>query len=349
MSWREPVVLWSLLSCPLLVALAWFAKKRQTSRVDSATNPRTVNTLIVHGESRASRWKHAVFVLSLAALVTALAGPLYGSRTELLHRRGVYVVIALDFSKSMLARDVQPDRIKRAKAELARLLDELDGDRVGLVAFAGDTIEFPMTMDTAALQLFLRDIDPQDMPVGGTAIGRALTASERLLERSVPHESDENDPPSQAVILITDGEDHEGDPVEVAEEMAKKGIVVHTVAIGSRTGEPIPTYAPDGTWTGYQKDADGNVITTSLTAENEKTLQSIAKATGGSYHRAERGTIGIAAISDTLSKMKQQEQTARRVTVHEDRYALVLLISFLLAVLYGILPDAIGTKRTNES
>ena len=149
----------------------------------------------------------------------------------------VDVVIALDFSKSMLARDVGPNRIERAKAEIRRMLAALGGDRVGLVAFAGDTMEFPMTTDYPALELFLADLGPYDMPFGGTAIGRALTSAGRLLERSRA-----GDPPTrdgaaraaQVVVLITDGEDHEGDPVAAARELAERGIKVFVLGVGSR-------------------------------------------------------------------------------------------------------------------
>ncbi len=266
----------------------------------------------------------------------------------MLRKRGIDVVVALDFSKSMLARDVKPNRIERAKAELSRLLEELGGDRVGIVAFAGDTMQFPLTVDYDAVELFLRDLGPMDMPVGGTAIGRALIASKRLLDPS----NLDDDPASKhhirsrVVILLTDGEDHEGDPVEAAKKLHDDGIRIYTVGIGSRSGEPIPTYSDDGTWTGYMRDDKGNPITTRLTAKNEGTLRQIAKITGGRYFRAGRGSVGMDRIRSEMRHMKQSEQKARRITVNEDRYALVLLPAFLLLVLEGLLPDAfIGRRR----
>jgi Ca-activated chloride channel family protein len=148
------------------------------------------------------------------------------------------------------------------------------------------------------------------------------------------------------VILMTDGEDHEGDPVEAAEELAEAGIRVFTVGIGSRTGEPIPTYAPDGTWTGYLRDEDDQVVTTALTEENEQQLRDIAEATEGAYFRAPRGQVGVAQIRTELRRMRQHENESRRVTVHEARYALVLLPAFLLLFLEALLPDAwIGRRK----
>jgi Ca-activated chloride channel family protein len=140
---------------------------------------------------------------------------------------------------------------------------------------------------------------------------------------------------------MTDGEDHEGDPVSVARELGERGIRVYTIGIGSRTGEPIPTYAPDGTWTGYLRDEQGELVQTALTEENEAQLRSIAEATdGGRYFAAGRGGIGIEDIRAEMRQMHQDEQRTRRITVQEDRYALLLFPAFLLIVLEGLLPDA---------
>jgi Ca-activated chloride channel family protein len=233
-----------------------------------------------------------------------------------------------------------------------RFIEDLDGDRVGIVAFAGETMEFPMTVDYSAVGLFLDDLGPYDMPVGGTAIGRALVASKRLLERADRRrgvEEEEMTPRSRVVILMTDGEDHEGDPVEAAQELADAGIRVYVVGLGSRTGEPIPTYGPDGTWTGWLRDDDGNPVTTSLSADNEETLTEVAEATGGRYFRAAQGGVGIDQIRREMRRMKQEEREARRVTVDEDRYALVLLPAFFLLLLESLLPDAwIGRRRRRK-
>ncbi|MDQ3037540.1 MAG: VWA domain-containing protein [Myxococcota bacterium] len=350
MSFRESDVLWLLALVPVLAALpvfAWWMRGRAAARFG---NPETT-AMLVAGRSGPWRATRAVlFVSAITLTVGALAGPQWGSRTRVLRKRGIDVVVVLDFSKSMLARDVRPSRIERAKAEVVRFIQELDGDRVGVVAFAGETMEFPMTTDYAALELFFRDLGPYDMPVGGTAIGRALTSAQHLLERAAPRGGADRAAPEQArsrvVILMTDGEDHEGDPVAVARELAEQGVRVYTIGIGSRTGEPIPTYAPDGTWTGYLRDDDGELVQTSLTEENEQQLREIAEATGGRYFPAERGGVGISQIRAEMRRMHQDEQRTRRIVVHEDRYALLLFPAFLLIVLEGLLPDAwIGRWR----
>ncbi len=348
MTWQHGDLLWLLLAVPVLAGLplfAWWRRRRATQRFGDREVLRTL-TAGRSGPWRATR--AVLFVLAIALAVVALAGPQYGSRTRILRKRGIDVVIALDFSKSMLARDVSPSRIERAKAEILRLLADLDGDRVGVVAFAGESMEFPMTTDYRALSLFFRDLGPYDMPVGGTAIARALITSKRLLERADATRRDAPDatPRSRVVILMTDGEDHEGDPVEAARELADAGITVFTVGIGSRSGEPIPTYAPDGTFTGHLQDQDGNVVLSALTEENEAQLTEVAEATGGRYFRAPRGQVGVDQIRRQLRSMQQSESEARRVTVHEARFALVLFPAFLLLLLEALLPDAwIGRRR----
>ena len=349
MSWADPQALWLLGLLPVAVAALWWNAARRQRATEIFGRSATIESLIV-GRARWWRTARAALMLTGVALaIMAFAGPQYGSRTRVLRKRGIDVVIALDFSKSMLAKDVHPSRIKRAKGELERLLGDLDGDRVGLVAFAGDAMAFPMTVDYSAVRLFLRDLGPMDMPVGGTAIGKALIASMRLIESSNARHGEEERPAtrSRVVILLTDGEDHEGDPIAAARELSAAGIQVYTVGIGSGSGEPIPSYTADGTLTGHMKDSDGRLVMTSLSAENEQTLEEIASITGGEYVRAEEGTVGITQIRRELAKLQASEQKARRVTVHENRFALALLPAFLLIVLEALLPEAwvVGRRR----
>lgn len=347
MTWADPQLLWLLAALPAAVAALWWNAARRQRATELFGKTATVEPLIA---GRAKWWRitrATLLIVGAALLLVAFAGPQYGSRTRVLRKRGIDIVIALDFSKSMLARDVHPSRIKRAKGELERLLADLDGDRVGLVAFAGDAMAFPMTVDYSAVRLFLRDLGPMDMPVGGTAIGKALIASKRLIESSNESRNDEGSPDqrSRVVILLTDGEDHEGDPIAAAEELNTAGIKVYTVGIGSGSGEPIPSYTDDGTLTGHMKDANGRLVMTALSPENEDTLREIAAITGGEYVRAEEGTVGVTEIRTELAKLQASERKARRVTVHENRFAMALLPGFLLIVLEAILPEAWIVRR----
>lgn len=349
MNWGTPSWLFALIAIPVLAACFVFAWRRRV-RISKTFGSASSGSLIV-GETRGLRAARAVvFLLGLGLLGVALARPQFGARTEMLRKRGVDIVVALDFSKSMLARDVRPSRIDRAKAELLRLLGELDGDRVGIVAFAGETMQFPMTVDPSAAELFFRDLGPYDMPVGGTAIGRALTASLDLLTRSQPEPANAAaSPRSRVVLLFTDGEDHEGDPVAAARTLAEAGVHVYVVGIGTRTGEPIPAYAPDGTWTGYMRDDNGQPILTSLSAEAETTLREIASTTGGKYFHAPRGTVGVDEIRAELRKLKQDELRARRITIHEERYTLVLALAIALLSIETLMPESFIRRRKRDT
>jgi Ca-activated chloride channel family protein len=354
MSFRLPWVLWLLAFVPIAAALLAYGYRARTRSMLTFGDPSTVGGLVRGRSPRLRALRGVLFVLGLALAIVAWAGPQYGSHTRVLSKRGIDFVVALDFSKSMLAHDVKPSRIERAKHELSRLFAELTGDRVGVVAFAGDTMEFPMTTDYAAVETFLRDLGPYDMPVGGTAIGRALTASKRLLERADAKAEgadpqDERGKRSRVVLLFTDGEDHEGEPLRAAEELTQAGIRVFVVGIGSKTGEPVPTYAPDGTWTGYLRDDEGKPVLSALTDQNEVQLKKLAEIGKGKYVRAREGTVGIDQILTLTRGMKQAENRARKVSIAEDRYALVLLPALLLLLLEALLPEAWYVRRRNRS
>ena len=286
--------------------------------------------------------KIITLTLGVACLAFASARPQYGGRIQMLKKRGIDIVVALDFSKSMLAEDVRPSRSERAKLELNELINLLTGDRIGLVAFAGDTIRFPLTADYAAATAFWRNLTPNDMPVGGTAIGKALTAAVRMLrplgEDADPAKTAEP-ARSKVIVLLTDGEDHVGDPSAAADDAAAQGIVVYTVGFGSDSPELIPRYLDDGSTMGYQKSDTGEYVTTALTAANEDKLKEIAAKTGGRYYRAGADLSGIAAVVDEIRKMKQTEVEARQITVYDEVFQWFLAPAALLMLLAFALPE----------
>jgi Ca-activated chloride channel family protein len=268
----------------------------------------------------------ALVVLALGLMATALGRPQAGGRARLTKQPGLDLVVALDFSRSMLAKDVYPSRLERAKRELEQLIDSLGGDRVGLVAFAGETLSYPPTTDYAAVKLFWRDLNPWDMPVGGTAIGRALRASLDLLV----HLRQKGGPTrAQVILLLTDGEDTDSEPLAMADDASKLGVKVFTVGIGSRSGELIPEYDEQGKVTGYVKDQDGKYVTSRLA---EDMLTQIAQKTGGEYFHADPKRFGVEEVTRALSGLKRAENEARVVKQYDEVYELLLLPAFLLLV-----------------
>lgn len=310
----------------LLVAalLIWggFALVKAISRFGEPERVRSLMTQAA-GKRRATKGVLVVFATALAFL--AMAQPQYGRGTRLVPATNLDVVIVLDYSKSMYARDIAPSRIARAKAEVARLIKDLPGARFAAVAFAGEPIGFPLTSDGMAIAQFFRQLHPNDMPIGGTAIGRALNRANELLTRD-PKSSDHR----RVIVLITDGEDLEGNPVSVAKAIGESGTTIHIVQIGSRTPEPIPDVDLEGSVAGYRRSDDGKPMMTALTAEGEEQLVSIAEATGGSVVRAERGSTGIDVLARRLEQMMEAELAEKVEVLYADVYFYPLGLALLL-------------------
>jgi Ca-activated chloride channel family protein len=322
----NPHALWLLLLVPVAViafTLAAAHRRRLLARLGDAPLVAKMAADVSPGRKAA---RAALVVLTLALLAVALARPQAGGRARLTKQPGLDLVVALDFSRSMLAKDVYPSRLERAKRELEQLMDGLAGDRIGLVAFAGETLSYPPTTDYAAVKLFWRDLNPWDMPVGGTAIGQAMRASLDLLTRLRAKGGPSR---AQVILLLTDGEDTDSEPLAVAEEASKLGVKVFTVGIGSRSGELIPEYDETGKVTGYVKDTDGKYVTSKLA---EDMLVQIAQKTGGEYFHADPKRFGVDQIAHALAGLKRSENEARVVKQYDEAWELLLLPAFLLLV-----------------
>ena len=279
--------------------------------------------------------KGALLVVALLFAFLALARPQFGHGTRLIPATNLDVVIVLDYSKSMYARDVAPSRIARAKAEVGRLIHDLPGARFGAIAFAGEPMAFPLTSDGAAIAQYFRQIDPNDMPVGGTATARALESARELFARDSKSKDH-----VKVIVLVTDGEDLEGDPVEVAKQCAGDGIRIDVVQIGSRAPEMIPEVSPDGRVLGNRKDDRGQPLTTELTAEGEAQLAKVATTTNGEIVRAQKGETGIDVIAQSLSKMMREELSEKVETVFAEEYAWPLGAMLLLLILEAFVGES---------
>jgi len=322
----------SLLVAALLALGA--VKRRRAARAFGDLD--RVRALTTSDPSVRRAWKAVLLVLATALAFVAAARPQYGKGTRLVPATNIDVVLVLDYSKSMYARDIEPSRIFRAKIEVARLVKELEGARFAAVAFAGEPMGFPLTADGAAVAQFLRQLDPNDMPVGGTAIARALKLSRDLLQRD-PKSSEHK----RIVLLVTDGEDLEGDPVSVARQLGAEGTTVHVVQIGGRTPERIPEVGDDGRVLGFRVDASGKPLTTALSVEGEQQLASIASATpGGELVVADKGTTGIERIAAELRRQMKSELAEKIETVYADVYFYPLGLAILLLLAEALLTDA---------
>ncbi|MGY8953655.1 MAG: VWA domain-containing protein, partial [Flavobacteriales bacterium] len=259
---------------------------------------------------------------AFACLIISLANPQIGSKLQEVKREGVDIIVALDLSNSMLAEDFSPNRLEKSKRSISKLVDRLHADRIGIVVFAGEAyVQLPLTSDYAAAKLFLRSVSTDIMPTQGTAIGEAIGLSAKSF--------DEQSKAGKAIIIITDGENHEGDATAAASAAAEKNIKVFTVGMGSSKGVPIPVYR-GGQRVDYRKDRDGNSIVTRL---NEDMLKEIAAAGSGKYIRASNAGTGLDIIMDELDNMEKAEYGTKMFSDYEDRFQYPLALGLLLLII----------------
>ena len=260
-------------------------------------------------------------MLVLSAIILALAGPQTGSKLEKVKRKGIDLMICLDVSNSMMAMDIKPNRIERAKQSIIRLIDNLDGDRIGIIVFAGKAYtQLPITTDYAAAKMFIETINTNIVPTQGTAIGQAIE-----LAMNGFGETKHN----KAIVIITDGEDHEGNVLEQAEIAVKKNITIYTIGMGLPEGSPIPVY--DGNaQIGYKKDRDGQTIMSRL---DETLLQQLASVGKGMYVRATTSETGLSKIFEDISKIQKSEIEEKQFSDYEDQYQYLVGIAILLLIL----------------
>jgi Ca-activated chloride channel family protein len=323
---------WLLTLIPVLVAFfiwVWQHKQRVLARFASPALARRL-TPTVSLARQVYKW--VLLVLACIFLIFALVRPQFGIKTEMVERKGVDIMVALDISQSMLAQDIAPSRIERAKHEIGKLIDLLKGDRVGIIVFAGESyVQCPLTLDYAAAHLFLDAVDTDWIQLQGTAIADAIAQSLRAFRsESRKH---------KVLILISDGEDHEGDAMKAAQEAAQAGAKVYTIGIGSESGVPIPMNRGSGTVV-YKKDRFGNLVMTRL---NPITLEKVALEGGGKYFHA--GTnLDLSRIYGEIAAMEQKELGASKMAIYKERYQYLLAVALLLLVVEFFLPARIRPR-----
>ena len=257
-------------------------------------------------------------MLAFAFLNVGIARPQFGSKLKKMKREGVELIIALDVSNSMMAEDIQPNRLERAKRAILRLIDRLKDDKIGLIVFAGDAYtQLPITSDYNSAKLFLNSVNTQIVPKQGTAIGAAIN----LATRSFTPEGEAN----KAIVVITDGENHEDDAVSAAKNAVENGIVVHAIGMGLPQGSPIPVLKNGQK--DYLKDNEGQVVVTKL---NEPMLEQIAAAGNGIYVRANNAQVGLNALFDEINKMETEEMESLIYSEYDDQFQYFFGVGLLL-------------------
>jgi Ca-activated chloride channel homolog len=265
--------------------------------------------------------KFIIWMAVLGLMITALAQPQFGSKLQTTKRKGAEIIIALDVSNSMMAEDIKPNRLERAKRAIAQLTERLKNDKLGLIVFAGQAyVQLPITTDYTSAKLFLNAISTGSVPTQGTAIGVAINMAVRSFTPDFPG--------SKAIIVISDGENHEDDAVGAAKAAKEAKIIVHTIGMGLPEGVPIPVET--GGIKDYMRDKSKNVVVTKL---DENMLTQIAAAGGGTYIRASNADVGLNSLFNEIDSMEKTELSARVYSEYNDQFPLFLVIGLVLIIL----------------
>ncbi len=317
-----------LLFLVVLAGIFWLYNIWKKKAVRRFGNEELVDKLMPQ-RSRSKPYIKFVFImLAFVLMVFGLVNPQIGSKLEKVKREGIDLMLVLDVSNSMLAEDIKPNRLERSKMAISNLIDKLEGDRIGIIIFAGNAYkQLPLTTDYGAAKLFLDAVSTKIVPSQGTAIGEAISMAAGSFD-----DTEHN----KAIVVITDGENHEDDAVSAAAEAYKNGIKVFTIGMGLPEGAPIPLYNKYGNQTGFKKDKKGQTVITKL---NEDMLRQIAAAGGGSYARANNASTGLRKIFDDINEIQKKEIETKQFTDYEDRFQYFLAAAVLFLLVELLLSD----------
>jgi Ca-activated chloride channel family protein len=318
----HPYLLYGYLLIPLFILLYIVVVRWKKNALKRYGEFGVISRLIPDHSPGRQYLKFFLLLLAYSFLLIGLADPQVGSKLVKAERKGIDIMLALDVSNSMLAEDIKPNRLERAKQAVSRLIDNMRSDRIGLVVFAGKAyMQLPITTDYAAAKLFLSTTSTDIVPIQGTAIGEAIGMATESFDETTHH--------SKAIIIITDGENHEGDVIEKAKEAAEKGIRIYTIGMGMPEGSPIPVYN-GSTRIGYKKDRQGATVVTKL---NETMLQQIASAGNGIYIRASNTSVGLNKVLEDINKLEKTEIDSQLFSDYEDRFQYFIAIGLLLILI----------------
>lgn len=314
----EPVYLYLLLVLPLLVGIHFYGNYQRRKRIRKYGDPLLLEHLMPDVSKHRLSMKFWLVWFALTMIIFMLARPQFGSKMETVKRQGIETVVALDISNSMLAQDVTPSRLEKSKKLISRLLETFNNDKVALIVFAGEAFtQLPITSDYVSAKMFLESINPSLISTQGTDIGGAVNLA---MKSFTPNEG-----VGRAIVIITDGENHEGGAVEAAREAAKKGVNVYVLGVGSPDGAPIPT----GKSSEFRRDKDGQVIVTRL---NEQMCQEIAKAGNGMYVRVDNTNNAEKALNSEINKLAKADVESQVFTEFDEQFDVLAWIALLLLV-----------------
>ena len=329
LKFEHPEYLWLLLIIPLLAAGFAFLNRWQKKQRFLFAGEELFLQLAPAASLTKKIVKQALLLLIIAGLLIALANPLVGTRLEEVKREGIDLFVVMDVSLSMKCEDIRPSRLEKAKRDISDLLKKLSGDRVGLIVFAGEAfVQFPLTSDYSAADLFLSAIDVDAVPLPGTMIGSGIELALKSFSQDAPTQ--------KAVVVVSDGENTEGDVLGAVEDAKKAGVRVYAVGMGTPEGGPIPVLDQNGNRTDYKHDQSGNIVLTKL---DESMLQQVASSSGGTYHRGTSAGNEIDDVFKELGSLQKVQFGSKQVAGYESRYQYPLGFAILMIII-GLLLSA---------
>ena len=325
----HPEYLYALYLIPVLIGIFWLVNRKRKKVLENFADKKLHKVLLPSYSGFKEKIKLGLVCFALILLIVAAADPQVGTRVEEVKQAGIDVYICLDVSLSMQAQDIKPSRLEKAKYEIANLITKLHGDRIGLIVFAGEAyVQFPLTTDYSAANLFLNAVDVKSVPEQGTAIASAIELATKSFDYKFSTQ--------RVIVVITDGEDHQGDIDKAVTDATDKGIKIYTIGLGSPDGVPIPVFNDKGQQTGFKLDKNGNIVITKL---DEATLQRIASEGGGKYFRGSNTQDELDLIYKDLSGFTKTEYGVKKVTDYEDRFYYFLAPAIFLLFLEYFLTE----------
>lgn len=335
MTFAKPTFLFFLILIPVFVAFFLWADARRKGALAKLGDRHLIERLSAHVNWHGRRWQIILWLIAFAFLVVALARPQWGAEVREVEQEGLQVMVALDVSESMLAEDLKPNRLDQAKLEISDLMDKLNGDEIGLVLFSGASfIQFPLTTDYGTARNYLDGANTDSISRPGTAIGDAI--------RTAMTGFDPNLESQKVLIIMTDGEDHETDPLGAAQAAAEEGIIIYTIGFGTAEGTPVPETDEWGNIVGYKQDAQGNTVMSKL---DEGLMQELATVGHGRYFQATPGGSELDALLAEIDGLQRAQLANRTETKMIERYQGFLFLALLALVVAELIPDRIVNRN----
>lgn len=331
---ENPIFFYAFTLIPIFIGIYWFVQYKRKKNLTKFGDSNLLKQLMPEVSSAKKTTKFILFLIAFSFLILGLCNLQSGSKLKDVKREGSDLMICLDISNSMLAQDLSPNRLDRAKLAIENMINKLQGDRLGIVVFAGEAyVQLPITTDYSSAKLFLESINPRIISTQGTNIGAAINKAVESFGK--------DDGKGKAIIVITDGENNEEaneSALDAAEEAAKNNIVIHTIGVGSESGVPIPNVI-NGVVNGYKKDKDGNTVVTKL---DPKILQEIAGKASGVYVQASSSDVGLDAIMAKIAELDKKQLESKAFADYEDQFQWFLGAALLFLVIEGFISERVS-------